>query len=629
MLQSIREMAKSWIVKSFLILLLASFCVWGIGDMFRGNPQQREVATVGNVSIPVQVLEARFQASLPQLRQSYGPDLTAEQARAMGILEQTLNVMVEETTFTQEATRLGLNVPDAVILNRIVNEPRLKNEKGEFDKALWEQTLRRIGLTERAFVNQEREQSARNLIFMSILPNVKAPDIMVDSLYQARGAKRILDVVKLKNSSVRGVKSPSVSMLKAYYEESKANFIAPEYRGITVAKLTMASVEKDIEVSDADLKKAYDERTEELTEPEKRDLVQLVVQDKAKAEKLFAAAQKRGSLAKAAKSAGLTPISMKKINARSVLPVLRDALFALKKMETAKPIKSALGWHVMQVKRIHKGGLPPLAKVTKSLRKQLQEERAGDNLARLVNQWDDELAAGQSLEDIADMLKLRLTRFAGVDDKGLTPEGKEEKNIPAEEMILQSAFELNSDETGPVLEDGLGNYYVVRVDSVTLSQARPFDSVKKEVKAAWVHKKQSEVAAKKIAKMAEAMRDGKAARKFAAQRGVTVRVSKPISFLGDMDKNIPITAMNKVFQMKKGDVITASNDSNHYVLKLADIISVDLKKSGSSRIKVVDDVRASLPKNYIEEYALYLHELFPRHINANLLEQLKRQDSAL
>jgi len=629
MLQSIREMTKSWIVKSFMILLLSSFAVWGVGDMFKGNPQKREVADVGNISISVQNLILRFQSDLTNARRIYGSDFTEAQAKKIGLLDQALNTMVEEASFSQEVARLGVNVPDEIILKRIINEPRLKNEKGEFDKLKWQQALRHMRLSEESFVIKEKEQTARNLIFMSVLSNVKAPQIMVDYLYKARGAKRILDVIKLKNSSINGIASPSNSVLKSYYEDNKSNYVAPEYRGITVAELSISSVEKDIKITDSDLEKAYKERAKELKEPETRDITQLVLQDKNKADKIYNLSKKTKSLSKAAKTENLTSISINGIKKLTVLPELRDELFSLKNMEISKPIKTSLGWHVMQIKKIHKGGLPTLNKIKKALRKRLKEERAGDNLASLVNQWDDELAAGQSLEDIADMLKLRLTRVATIDNKGRDLDGKEIKDIPSKEIILQSSFELNNSETGAVLEDGKGNYYVVRVDNIILSQPRPFNEVKNKVKSEWIEQKQSEIAKVKIRKIEKEIKDGKAPSKFASQRGITVRVSKPISLLGDMDKNIPVTAMNKIFEMKKGDVITVSDAGNNYVLKMNDIVSVNTKKPSSSKLKVVENLKSHLPSNYVDEYALYLRELFPRHINSDLLKQLKYDDSSM
>ena len=48
MLDSLRKQTGSWIVKAFLGVLILSFAVWGIGDIFRG-PSDATVATVGDV----------------------------------------------------------------------------------------------------------------------------------------------------------------------------------------------------------------------------------------------------------------------------------------------------------------------------------------------------------------------------------------------------------------------------------------------------------------------------------------------------------------------------------------------------------------------------------------------------
>lgn len=623
MLQSIRDMSKSWIFKGLMTLLVVSFAIWGVGDIFRTNPGQREVARVGKISIPVQSLLFRFQLTLPEARQAFGPDLTETQAKQIGVLDRTLDVMMQEASFDQEVKRLGLDLSNTYVLKEIAKMPELRDENGRFDANRWRMALGRGGLTEAYFVAQKKGETLRGLLLRAVVANAQPPRTMIDDLYMARGAKRVFEVVTLRNESQTDIKKPSEDELKSYYEEHEDAFVAPEYRGLTIAKLDSDSVAKDVSISDEEIAKAYETRADELRKPELRDLVQIVFQDEEKAKAFSDSVKTSSSFADAAKAKGLTPVAMGAMDEKTILPELYTSVFSLEEGETSGPIKTDLGWHVVQVKKIRGGGVPPLAQIKEELRKQLQNERAGDVIARQINQIDDSIAGGQSLEDIADTLKLRLLRYASLDAAGNGPDGKPVNDLPMKTEILQTAFTLNPGEASQVFDDGQGHYFVVRADQIAPSHTLPFEEVRAKVLAGWTALRQDEAAAKAAEETASDMRAGKAATSFAARPGVEVRLSKPISQLGDTDADLPPEALSQALRLQKGDVITAAKPGKHYVLKLVDIVPVSAKKPDASRLKVQDDLQDRLRIDILEQYANSLRKDFPWKINTELLNSLK------
>ncbi|NTU76759.1 MAG: hypothetical protein HGA90_02945, partial [Alphaproteobacteria bacterium] len=151
--------------------------------------------------------------------------------------------------------------------------------------------------------------------------------------------------------------------------------------------------------------------------------------------------------------------------------------------------------------------------------------------------------------------------------------------------------------------------------------------VKDQVATAWKKEKQAEKAAAEVDEMAKAVRDGKKMTAFANQPGVEVRLSKPISLLGDMDRDVPVSVLPQILQMKSGDVITAALPDRHFVLRLADVVPVDPTKPGPGRLKIEDSLKENLPNEIPEEYARFLHERFPIKINQNVLDFMKKQGS--
>jgi len=627
MLQSMRELSKSWIFKTLMALLVISFGIWGIGDMFRGNPAQETVGQVGSIKITRQQLENRFQLDMPEARKIFGAELTVAQARQMGLLDRALHMMQEEYSFDQEAQRLGIVASSETTLKRLANEPRFRDKDGKFNTELWHRTLAHTGYSEQMFLEVDSRNTARQIIIQAIVANNIIPQVIVDTMYQARGAKRIAEVISLRNDSIKNIPPATDAQLQAYYQDHENEFVAPEYRGLTIAQLATDEMTKDVTVSDEDVREAYAARAAELVVPERRDLLQIVVQDEAKAKAVADAAEKAQDLSQAAKTHGLTPITMKGIDEKSVLPELYASVFALEEGQVSMPIKSSLGWHVIQLKKLHESGKQSFDQVKDTLRKTLQEERVGDLVAKTVNQIDDSLAGGQSLEDLADTLKLHLTRYPALDAKGQTPEGTTASNIPEKDTILSTAFGLNTGETSQVIDDGKGNYYVARIDQITQSHVRPFDEAKKSITAAWLDLQLYEKAHEEAESMAKALREGKSATSFATRPGVEVRLSKSISLLGDTDKDLPESAIPLILSMKKGDVTTTDSPGKQFVLKLRDIVPVNPKRPDDTRIKIVEDLNEKLPQNLIESYSDDLHTTFPQTVNQGLLTTLKAQAS--
>ncbi|MGL1465887.1 peptidyl-prolyl cis-trans isomerase, partial [Vibrio parahaemolyticus] len=89
----------------------------------------------------------------------------------------------------------------------------------------------------------------------------------------------------------------------------------------------------------------------------------------------------------------------------------------------------------------------------------------------------------------------------------------------------KTVFAQASGEVSPILDDKNGNYSVVRTDSITPSAPKPFDQVKKDVLTAWKAQEQAKAAQAEADKIAQGLRDGKDARDFGKQAGVTIRTS--------------------------------------------------------------------------------------------------------
>ena len=104
-------------------LLIMSFAVWGIGDVFRGGRQITTVAEVGNIAIDQRELSRAVSLEVRRLQPQFGNNLTPEIVRSLGIVERVLQGLINGALMDQQGADMGLMVSEARLKRAIVEEP--------------------------------------------------------------------------------------------------------------------------------------------------------------------------------------------------------------------------------------------------------------------------------------------------------------------------------------------------------------------------------------------------------------------------------------------------------------------------------------------------------------------------
>src|SRR5438874_9829384 len=145
MLRGIRKASSNWLGKAVMSVvmgvLIVSFGVWGIADIFKGFGQST-LARIGRTEISTEQFRQIYTDKLQQLGRQFGRPLTQEQARAFGLDRQVLQQTIAEAALDEEARRLGLGQSDAETLRVIMNDPNFKGLGGKFDRDRFQATIR-------------------------------------------------------------------------------------------------------------------------------------------------------------------------------------------------------------------------------------------------------------------------------------------------------------------------------------------------------------------------------------------------------------------------------------------------------------------------------------------------------
>src|SRR6266581_2976564 len=126
MLRGMRNFSSTWRGKAIMAVvmgvLIVSFGIWGIGDIFRGFGQST-LAKVGHSEISLNEFRQLYTDRLQQIGRQVGRPLTMDQARAFGFDRQVLQQTLMEAALDEDARRLGLGQSEPEIMRAIFADP--------------------------------------------------------------------------------------------------------------------------------------------------------------------------------------------------------------------------------------------------------------------------------------------------------------------------------------------------------------------------------------------------------------------------------------------------------------------------------------------------------------------------
>lgn len=529
MLNALRKRAGSWVVKALMMLLVVSFAIWGIGDVFFGGGQNPAVAKVGESEISANELATAFNRSLQNLQQRVGNQIDRQQAIQLGVMQQSLQNLIAQRLLDLRARDMGLAVSDQHLRQLIVTDP-IFQVAGEFDRDRFEQLLLANGLNEQDYLASLRQDVVRGTLTAGVAGSVDVPQALVDAVYRYRNETREGRYLVVETASITDVAEPSDEDLQSYHDEHQDRFRAPEYRKLTFVTLEPEDLIDEVAVTDEQIETAYQNRIETYRTPERRTVEQLLATDRETIEAAAKKVEEGASFAEAAAALKAEGVSADELGTltRADLPGdLGAAVFEQPEGEVGAPVESPFGWHLFRVTAIEPEVVTPLDEVRDELAKELRLVEARDRLPGFATQLDDELAAGLPVAEAAAALGLE-AKTVTVDRQGQNESGERPDALPSWPKLLETAFATPADQSSLLEETDAGDYFVVSVDEVTPPRLKPVDEVRDALIAAWTAEQRRTLAQDKAQKLLAQSGEVASLEQLAGQAGSKVVTITPV-----------------------------------------------------------------------------------------------------
>lgn len=548
-----------WTVLVGLVMGLAGF---GVSNFGGGVVP---VASVGQTKIDVSTYGRALQQQLRATEQQGGKRMTFAEAQAAGLDQQVLQNLLG-TAALDEATRLsGLSVGDDAVREQILQIKAFQGLDGKFDRTAYGQMLTQNGMTVGQFESSIRTDLARNLLQSALVSGVAPAPVFADTIYTYVGERRSFTHAALKAEALTApVPAPTDAEVETFYMAHPALFTLPERKEITYAWLTPAMLIDTVEIDEAALKQAYQDRIGEFVVPERRMVDRLAFADEAAA-----------TAAKAAIDAGTTSfdalVAERNLTAEDVdlgevgqddLDTAGPAVFALADTGVVGPLPTLIGPALFRVNAILDAHETTFEQAIPTLREDLAGDRARRVIEAEVESLDDQLAGGATLEELAQETDLELghLEWSGTSDEGLA----------GYDTFRLTATALTKDDFPVItaLEDGA--IYAMRLDDVIAPALQPLDAVRDQARAlAWV----DATAAALKAKAAELQADLDKGSSF-EDLGLVPVTETAITRRSALT-DLPPGTLEQVFAMQAGTTALVSDTGEVDLLRLDAILPPD------------------------------------------------------
>ncbi|MDD3761993.1 MAG: SurA N-terminal domain-containing protein [Nevskiales bacterium] len=604
MLQQIRD-RTSGLIAGFIVALIAiPFAFFGI-ESFRSGGGDPVVAKVGDQKIHDSQFRRAYDQRYQQLMSLMGENFRADMIDQTQLRQSVLRDMAQETMLKQFTESEGYAVDDATVFRSIATETAFQRD-GKFNTEAYRDALARVGFTPERYEARLRDSLEMNQMREAIVDTAFVTDVSVDQALRLAGEQRTIEYAVFDVTRYRAKANVTDDEVAARYEDSKAQYQAPERIKLEYVELSKATLPEPSTPGDDVLKALYDaEKDGRFTTQEERKASHILVSfgadkaaAKAKVEKIagelaggadFATLAKEYSDDTGSKASGG---SLGWVKRGQMVSSFEDALYGLDAGQTSGPVETEFGWHLIHVDEIKPSVTrsfddPEVKRELTELFQSRERQQRFEDMSSQLEQLAFENPT--SLEPVASALGLKIQTT-----EWFTREGA--GGITAEEPVRTAAFMpeiIDDGENSKPLAISGERLVVIRKADYEAPRQRTLDEVRETIRNQLLAEKARQLAEQDADEVVNAVGSGTAFQEIVSAKGAELR--NPGAIRRD-DKNVEGAVVARAFKLARpgNDVGTLGqavlDDGSRVVIVLRSVtvpeqIAADQKPAQQQRLR--------------------------------------------
>jgi peptidyl-prolyl cis-trans isomerase D len=598
MITLIRAFARSWVALLLIGLLIISFAVFGVGDVFR-TPVPTEVVKAGNRTVSVETFRSEWDRTRQNLQVQTGQQITNELAVQERLDVRLLQSLADRQAVAALIERIGLRPSDALITAEIQKIPAFFDQlSGRFDRRLYQDALARNKMTPAMFEQSIRDDIAQSHLASGLVDGLRPPRAYGALAVVFAQESRDVLAFNVGPAAVEAPRPPSDSQLTEFMKANSEQLMRPEFRVLSVVRFSSAQVAGQVKITEADVRRQFEFRKDALNRPETRSLIQIPARDAGVARGLADRLGKGEDPAAVARSAGVEPVVYTdKPRSAVVDEKVAEAAFAMAQGEV-RIVQGDLGVAVLRVTGITPGRNVTLDEIRPMLEAEARKTAAAEKVYALSQAYDDAHAGGATLNEAAAKAGVTVLTVGPVAEQGFDPTGRPVAGLSP--RLIETAFRLPQGGESQIEEETQGESFVVRVDRIIPRALPPLDEVRQPLARAWMNQEMAKRVRAKGESLAEQVRKGQDIAAVAASIG-----ARPARLAGltrqGAGQGGPLSqeGFGAAFQATKGGVFVAANPAAFAVT--VGRVETITPPAVADNARSVEDVRPQLGMAIFEE----------------------------
>jgi peptidyl-prolyl cis-trans isomerase D len=498
MLNYLRDSLKKGTWPKVVLAVTAVGLVAYLGAYFSCEGGRRSVgdyaALVGGQKIGVRDFLHTARQIDQQYKEMFGSNYEQFKQQAR-IGSQAIQILVERELVLQDAARLGLSASQEELIEHIQTMNELKDPSGRFvGKERYIQIINRgypggVVAFEAALMNDLVMDKWFNMVTQS----ATVEEGEVEAAYRQRNERTSISYVLLPTSEQEVDSAVTEAELAGWFDRNRERYLRDEGRNIRYLMIARQQMMDKVEISDDDIRAAYEADIERYSYPEQRQARHILFrpdpgatdEDKLKlrqqAESVLERIRSGEDFAVLAAALSQDPGSAQRggdlgyFGRGDMVPPFEQAVFGTPVGELAPVVETQFGYHVIQVTGEREAGTKPLDEVKEEIRQGLKVTRAEEMVTATAERLAAELQSAEQLDAIAQREGLT------VGSAFVNPESRLPEIGPSPEFI-STIMEMDAGEVSMPLRTARGTALVV-VDEVVPTSVPPLAEISDEVRA--------------------------------------------------------------------------------------------------------------------------------------------------
>ena len=515
---------KGWLKWSLALVIFAFAFLYvpGFMDQTGGVALPADViARVGDKEISLLDFQQIYSRQLQAYRLESGGEISEEMLRSLGVDRRILQQMIDGHAALAEAERLGLEVSDAEVRQRILALPAFRIDGRFIGEASYRQLLQqqRPPISPAQFEEEIRNEMLVDRLQAAVTGWVRVSDAEVAAEHRRRNERVRVEVVAFRAADFRdGVEATDDDVALLFAEES-ANYEIPEKRRLRFLLVDQTAIFDGLTLTDDEVRQYYDANLSQYRTPGQvrasHVLLRVDGDDEevaARAAEIAAEARSGADFADLAREHSQDETNagaggdLGLVERGRMVPEFENAAFALAEGEISDPVRSPFGYHVIHVTEKQEEVTQPFAEVRGAIENVLKRERSSARATALARAIAAEAATPEELERAAS------ARGYELQESGFAARGEPILGLGLAQEVSAQAFAIDPGVVAGPIPTPSGPAFVTVTD-VQDPYLPALDEVREQVREDVIRKKSLALAQERAAEAAETL---EAAGDFAA-----------------------------------------------------------------------------------------------------------------